>query len=394
VTAASQLFALPTLDAVELEVDRRVEELRKQLSYAVQSRRWHGLLRRVTLARAIQGSNSIEGHHVTEDDALAAVDGEEPLEAVNETWEAIKGYRDAMTYVLQLGSEAHFEYSADLTRSLHYMMLRYDLTKRPGRWRVGDIFVRREPTGEVVYTGPPAEDVPPLMSALFAGLNSDDESPVLVRAAMAHLNLVMIHPFADGNGRMARCLQSLVLARTGIMEPQFCSIEEYLGRNTQDYYGVLAAVGRGSWQPQNDARPWVRFCLSAHYRQADMLLRRSSDMRRLWDELEALIHTRRWPDRVIQALSNVCMGFRLTNARYRAMTDVPQNLASRDLRMLSDAGLLEPVGDGRGRYYVASAAAKQLRQGTREVKRRIEDPFVEFGYPAGAPVPFTNEPGR
>lgn len=381
------LYRTPALDVVELEVNRRVDELRKQLSYAVQSRRWHGLLRRVTLARAIQGSNSIEGHHVTEDDALAAVDGEEPLDAERETWEAIKGYRDAMTYVLELGAEPHFEYSADLARSLHFMMLRYDLTRRPGRWRVGDIFVRKAQTGDVVYTGPPAEDVPALTAALFASLNEDQDTPPMVRGAMAHLNLVMIHPFADGNGRMARCLQSLVLARTGIMEPQFCSIEEYLGRNAQAYYDVLALVGRGSWQPQNDARPWVRFCLSAHYRQAETLLRRTSEMRRLWDELEALANARRWPDRIVLALSNACMGFRLTNTRYRDMADIPQNLASRDLKMLSDAGLLEPMGQGRGRYYVASAASRALRQSTQEPRRVINDPFVELGYPAGAPTP-------
>jgi Fic family protein len=50
---------------------------------------------------------------------------------------------------------------------------------------------------------------------------------------MAHLNLVMIHPFRDGNGRMARCLQSVVLAREGVLSPVFMSVEEYLGRNTQ-----------------------------------------------------------------------------------------------------------------------------------------------------------------
>ena len=56
--------------------------------------------------------------------------------------------------------------------------------------------------------------------------------------------------------------------------PLFMSIEEYLGRNTQKYYDVLAEVGRGSWQPGNDARPWIRFILTAHLRQARTMLRR------------------------------------------------------------------------------------------------------------------------
>ena len=70
----------------------------------------------------------------------------------------------------------------------------------------------------------------------------------MVRAAMAHLNLVMIHPFRDGNGRMARCLQTYVLACEQIVSPVFSSIEEYLGRNTPAYYNILDEVGGGSWR--------------------------------------------------------------------------------------------------------------------------------------------------
>lgn len=68
----------------------------------------------------------------------------------------------------------------------------------------------------------------------------------------------MIHPFRDGNARMARALQTLVLARDAVVEPTFSSIEEWLGNNTEDYYRVLAATGEGSWQPENDTRTWLK----------------------------------------------------------------------------------------------------------------------------------------
>lgn len=74
---------------------------------------------------------------------------------------------------------------------------------------------------------------------------------------MAHLNLVMIHPFRDGNGRMARALQTLVLSREAIVEPTFSSIEEWLGHNADDYYNVLAVTGRGRWQPDGSAHLWI-----------------------------------------------------------------------------------------------------------------------------------------
>lgn len=378
------IFACPELNEAERRVHAKIDELRTNLSYAVSSRRWIGVLRRVSLAKAIRGSNSIEGYNVTVDDALAAVDGEEPLDAQAETWAAIVGYRQAMTYVLELADDRHFEYSASLVKALHYQMLSYDLSKRPGRWRPGAIFVRSEPSGERVYEGPDAELVPALVDELVASLNEASKVPVLVRAAMAHLNLVMIHPFSDGNGRMARCLQSLVLAREGILSPQFCSIEEYLGRNTPEYYAVLAEVDAGAWHPERDARPWVRFCLTAHYRQAQTLLRRSREMQRLWDALEELVSELRLPARALAALSDAALGFRVTNGRYRALTDINANLASRDLAALHRAGLLAGKGERRGRYYVASERVRSLYQQLREVRQRIPDPFAE---PEMTPAP-------
>ena len=77
---------------------------------------------------------------------------------------------------------------------------------------------------------------------------------------MAHLNLVMIHPFSDGNGRMGRALHSAPCPSDGTSSPPFSSIEEYLGAksNTNAYYDVLRTVGAGTWQPKRDATPWIK----------------------------------------------------------------------------------------------------------------------------------------
>lgn len=113
--------------------------------------------------------------------------------------------------------------------------------------------VRDDRRDQIVYEGPDASLVPVLMEALIDGLHGGLSLDAVVRSAMAHLNLVMIHPFRDGNGRMARALATSVLARSGIGEPEFSSIEEWLGANTEDYDTVLAHTGHGSWQPRSDA---------------------------------------------------------------------------------------------------------------------------------------------
>jgi Fic family protein len=370
------LSRTPDLTEAEQRVHKAIEDLREKLIWSISSRRWSGLLRRVAFAKAIRGSNSIEGYNVTVDDALAAVDGEPPLDAESETWEAVVGYRKAMTYALTLSDDKHFEHSTALLKGLHYTMTSYDLAKHPGRWRPGPIFVMNETTSERVYDGPDVELVPSLMDELVHEQNEPSSAPVMVRAAMAHLNLVMIHPFSDGNGRMARCLQSLVLARKGILAPEFCSIEEYLGRNTDDYYNVLASVGAGSWHPERDAMPWIRFSLVAHYVQAVTLLRRSREFQRMWDALEELIARHSLPERTIFALSDATQGFRVSNGRYRDVAEISQNLASRDLAHLSALGLLQAHGERRGRFYTASTATIEIRKQTREPRTKIPDPFL------------------
>lgn len=374
------LFATPTLSPEERAVVARVEELRRKLgSNTRQARRWTGLLRRTAFARAIRGSNTIEGYNVTVEDAVAAAEGGEPMDADRETWAAVVGYRNAMTYVLQLAADPEFSFHPDLLKSLHFMMVGHDLSKSPGRWRPGAIFVRNDELGEIVYDGPENDLVPGLVAELVAQLNAEDRSaPAVVRAAMAHLNLVLIHPFADGNGRMARALQTLVLAREGILEPPFCSVEEYLGRNTRAYYDVLAEVGGGRWQPERDARPWIRFILTAHYRQARTLLMRVREMEALWALLEVEIKRRGLPERALMALADAANGYQVRNATYRTAAEVSEVVAGRDLRLLAGNGLLVPFGDKRGRTYRASEELKALAARGRQ-PRVVEDPFAPAG---------------
>jgi Fic family protein len=215
------------------------------------------------------------------------------------------------------------------------------------------------------------------MEELAGVLNqSVPETPGIIKAAMAHLNLVMVHPFSDGNGRMARCLQTLVLARTGVLASPFSSIEEYLGHNTRAYYDVLAEVGGGRWSPARDARPWIRFCLTAHYRQAQTLLIRTREIQRLWDLLEVEVRQRSLPERTLYALADAALGLRVRNATYRPIAEVSDQVASRDLKALVEAGLLDSQGERRGRFYVASDLVLRMRADARE-DHRIEDPFGE-----------------
>lgn len=377
------IFQAPELREDEREVLDLLSEQREELRDRVaEPRRWAGTLRRMAFARAVQGSNSIEGYNASLDDVVAAVDGEPTLDASEETQHALAGYRDAMTYVLQIARDESSKIDEGLLKSLHFMMLKYDLGKNPGQWRPGDIYVRKEETGEIVYEGPPSNEIGGLIAETLLDL-SDNESPVLVKAAMAHLNLVLIHPFSDGNGRMGRCLQTLVLARDRVLAPIFSSIEEFLGRNTEAYYDVLAEVGAGSWNPERDTRPWIRFCMRAHYMQIRTMLRRRQEIEELWNDCFALARSNSLPERCASALMDAAYGLRIRRGSYqtsvKAVTgeEISEQTASRDLRAMVDRNLLEPLGERRTRYYLAGAQPTALRKKITEGRppSSADDPF-------------------
>lgn len=371
-----QLFALPDLDLDDQHVIESIHRLRAEMASILRvPRRWEGGLRRTTRARAIQGSNSIEGYSVSDQDAAAAVEDEQPLTADERTWAEILGYRRVLTYVLQVATDPGARIDAMTLRAMHFMLLEHDLGKSPGQYRTREIFVRDDATDTTVYEGPDSDLVPDLMESLVATLARDRDVDPLVRAAMAHLNLVMIHPFRDGNGRMARALQTMVLAQDSMVEPTFSSIEEWLGANTTDYYRILAVTGQGAWHPQNDAHLWVKFNLRAHHMQAQTLQRRFEEAERLWSALDALLAEHKLPERVADPLFDALLGLRVQRSTYIKRTELEKRTATRDLALLAELGVLDPVGQTRGRYYLAGGRLRELRAQVRASRQPLVDPF-------------------
>lgn len=348
------LFALPELSEADAQVLAAIDEMRQALRFSLsRPRRWRGTLRRQSLARAVRGSNSIEGIEVTDDEALAIVSGESDQVSIDPTWLAVKGYSDAMTYLHAVARRPGAPLDESTLLALHFMVQSYDLDRRPGEYRRGEIFVRDDDAREVVYAGPEPADVPGLMAEYTQDLARLAGSGVhpLLQGAMAHLNLVMIHPFADGNGRMSRIVQSFMLYREQVDEAELVSIEEHLGRSAQAYYDVLARVGGGQWSPQRDASEWIEFVLAAHYRQVRTVQRRIWVLDRIAEKVDELVDAGRMPARSSAAMELALSGWRIRNATYRDLAEVSANVASRELNALVDAGLLKRHGQKRGTWY-------------------------------------------
>ena len=278
---------------------------------------------------------------------------------------------------------------------MHFMLLEHHLSAAPGRYRSGPVYVRDEDTGPTVYEAPASDQVAELVEALVRELGSLQDD-AMVAAAMAHLNLVMIHPFRDGNGRMARALQTLVLARNDVVEPTFSSVEEWLGRNAEDYHRILALTGGGAWHPGHDAHQWVKFSLRAHDMQAQTVARRVAEAESTWRALGTLSRDRRLPERASDALYDAVLGLRVRRPGYARRAGIEERTATRDLGRLVEEGLLTPVGPTRGRHYLAGPELLELRSGLRSARRQLTDPYPWFltELRARAPQPASAATGR
>lgn len=369
----------PALTSEDEAVLGEIHQMSKELRHSVRKpKRWVGGLRRAAQAKALKSSNSIEGIEVTADDAAAVVDGEALATADEKTALDVQGYQRAMDYVLTAADDRHATYDAAELRAIHFMLIQHESSKLPGRYRAGPVSVYDEENERVVYEGPDAEVVPALVEALIIALRRDHSTDPIVRSAMAHLNLVMIHPFKDGNGRMARALATLVLTRSDIDEPVFSSIEEWLGAskaNTLDYYAVLAHTGYGRWAPRSDPHLWLTFNLRAHHMQAQTVARRFAEAGRNWVQLEQLAEQHGLPERAMDALFDAVLGYGVRRSAYMKRSDVGGHTATRDLSLMANVGLLAAHGTGRGRIHTAGAPLLALRASMKGDRKPLRDPY-------------------
>jgi Fic family protein len=350
------LFATPrTTRALDGQL-RELDELRQRLGTGTGTPGpWLGQLRRQVRASSVESSVSIEGFTVPRGEAAALVAGDTQPPADDENRLAVASYARAMDHVGIMAMDKGFCWNERVILDLHFDACYFQRDKLPGLWRGGPIYVTSPSGGPPAYEGPPADDIPPLMKETVDWLENEElDAHVVVRAAMAHLHVVSVHPFGDGNGRISRIVQSLVLARDGLLSPEFSSIEQYLGHNTQQYYALLRQVQGGSYRPERDAGPWVRFCVNAHIEQARQRLEQITQASARWTKLEELVEMRGWPDRLVIALEQSLLDG-AERAAYATEADISPATASSDLRRLLDAGLVTQTGRTRSMRYVASA---------------------------------------
>ena len=202
-------------------------------------------LRRINRIRTIHGSLAIEGNTLSEEQVSTILDGKPvvaPLREIQEARNAIKAYEQYPQW--EPASET------DLLSAHEVLMTA--LVDAPGHYRRGGVAVTG--AGEVHHIGPPADRVPRLMSDLLAWLGSTIEHP-LIASSVFHYEFEFIHPFEDGNGRMGRLWQTLILTR---WKPLFTGVpvESLIHARQDEYYEAIRASSA-----KVESTPFIAFML-------------------------------------------------------------------------------------------------------------------------------------
>jgi len=223
------------------------------------------------------------------------------------------------------------------------------------------------------YLPPDQGDVPDLMRAFAVWLRTDDDElhPV-VKAGIAHIHLVAIHPFWDGNGRTARALSTVVLQRSRHNFRKLVSLERFFESIKREYISAIERTLGDRFAPDYDASSWLEFLagslLAEGMRITDQLTMWHQNVSLLYEAMEPLNVNHRQTDGMALAVR----AGQLTRADYMEMTGASPLTASRDLARLATLGVLIPKGKTRGRVYLFNQAWLEKEKDSRRADVRPE----------------------
>ena len=202
---------------------------------------------------------------------------------------------------------------------------------------------------KVHFQAPPAQALAAEIDRFLAWANSETGEPTLIKAGLAHLWFVTLHPFDDGNGRIARAVGDLFLARADGSPQRFYSLSAQIQRERKDYYEVLERTQKGSL----DVTGWLSWFLGTLGRAV------ASSQTTLDAVLVKARFWQRWAgqplnERQVRLLNRLLDGFdgKLTSSKWASIAKCSPDTALRDITQLLDLGVLQKTpGGGRSTGY-------------------------------------------
>lgn len=287
-------------------------------------------LRRGNRIRTIQASLAVEQNTLTLEQVTAVLEGKVVLGSPRE----VREVRNA--FAAYEAMEHWQPHRLDDLLAAHGMMMAA-LIEDAGRLRRGGVGVMAG--GKVVHVAPPASQVPRLVQDMLGWLETTDAHPLIASAAF-HYEFEFIHPFSDGNGRMGRLWQTLILSRWQPMLA-YLPVETVIKRRQQAYYDQL-----GDADAQGDCSAFIEFLLNALEESLQEAIRTEQDVKTLGKTPgEAPGKT---PDRIVALLSE---SPGLSIPELAARLGKSESAVERAVRKLRESGRLQRVGPDKGGHW-------------------------------------------
>ena len=220
---------------------------------------WEAKFRKEAMERTVHHGTHLEGNPLDEEEVRDVLDGQDIVARDRDIQEIIN-YRNVLKFIEGTDSQITIETILEIHRLTTERILPEDVA---GTFRIRQVVVKNSKTGVISYAPPPAAELPYLVEDLVDWINSDESKSLhpVVKAGIIHYELARIHPFTDGNGRVARALASLSMFLDNYDIRKFFSLEEYFDENPMDYYLTLQAVSNQLVLDthERDLTPWLEY---------------------------------------------------------------------------------------------------------------------------------------
>ena len=311
---------------------------------------WEKQFKEDAIVRSAYHGTHIEGNKLAKDDAKDILEGRDVIGRPRDIQEIIN-YRKVIEFIDIEAQKKIDKITELLIKKIHRNITEKILAPESlGEFRNKQVIVRNSATGEVTFRPPPPLEVPFLTREFLYWVNRDDRDSLhpVIKAGIAHHELVRIHPFIDGNGRVARVLATLILLLGGYDIRRFFSLEEYYDKDAVTYYENLQKASAG------DLSSWLEYFTSGaaiefeKIKEKILKLSRDVKMKERFGGQQIYLTERQM--KLIEYLTDT--GFVQNQMFANVFPDVSEDTVLRDLQDLIKKGLIKKVGSTKAARYV------------------------------------------
>lgn len=323
---------------------------------------WEAKFRKEAIERTVHHGTHLEGNPLSEEEVRDVLDGQEIVARDRDVQEVIN-YRNVLKFIdgiyTQIGTSGSYNFTIETVLEMHRLTTERILTEETsGHFRIRQVVIKNTKTGQISYTPPPAAEVPYLIEDLVNWINSDEGKQVhpILKAGIIHYELARIHPFVDGNGRVARAVATLILFLDGYDIRKFFSFEEYFDENPMQYYLTLQAVSNQLVLDthERDLTPWLEYFtegVAIELSRVKEKVQRISVDARIKDKLggkQLMLN-----ERQMLIMEYLHRHKTLSNKEFRKIfPDHSDDTVLRELKFLRQKGLVKKAGGTKKAAYV------------------------------------------